>query len=98
MFATLNTNTMAVSSDKCDVTESRVVKLCSRTLLQCFHHTDMIEVNNLKSMDRNKMWEMKKKKKKKGGDDEGRRLNGSFLHQPPAQASHLRRGGAGGKR
>ena len=57
----------------------------------------MIEVNNLKSMDRNKMWEMKKKKKK-GGDDEGRRLNGSFLHQPPAQASHLRRGGAGGKR
>ena len=32
----------------------------------------MIEVNNLKSMDRNKMWEMKKKKKRvammRGGD------------------------------
>lgn len=26
MFATLNTNTMAISGDKCDVTESRVVK------------------------------------------------------------------------
>lgn len=26
MFATLSTNTMAVSSDQCDVTESRVVK------------------------------------------------------------------------
>ena len=31
----------------------------------------MIEVNNLKSMDRNKMWEMKKKKRvamMRGGD------------------------------
>lgn len=55
----------------------------------------MIEVNNLKSMDRNKMWEMKKKK---SGDDEGRKLNGSFLHQPTAQANHFRRGGAGGKK
>ena len=55
----------------------------------------MTEMNNLKSMDRNKMWEVKKKK---GGDDEGRRLSGSVLHQPTAQASHFRRGGAGGKR
>lgn len=52
LFATLNTNTMAISGDKCDVT-SRVVKSYAvGALLQCFHHADMIEVNNLKSMDK----------------------------------------------
>ena len=56
---------MAISSDQCDVTKSRVVKRCVQQdpILQYFHYTDIIDVNNFKSMAKNKLWKMNQKVK-----------------------------------
>ena len=47
-FYVLSTTTMAISSDQCDVTKSRVVKRCVQQdpILQYFHHTDIIDVTS----------------------------------------------------
>lgn len=50
---------MAILRDQCDVTEGRVGKRCvGGPHYKYFDHTDMIDVNNLKSMDKNNMWKM----------------------------------------